>query len=491
MTRYSLTHGIVQSGQEVIAFPSSGLTGYWNFNEVSGVTSTDSINGFRATASNSGLLNATGKNLKSLDGIGNTFNSVVSSSNVQDLYPNGDMSVSLWVNTVDTNTDQSWLDAGGSTGQRSFRIATFPSTDNIRILIGDGAEWIVGNISIASVDYNQWMHLVLSFDSVNGWKFYKNGIEVASGSTGFNIGFSSNGLIIMNNWASVSTPDDNYGNSKLDELAFYDRAINQSEVSLIYKGGAGRYYSSAVVPPPFLPVDINNLIGWWGDTVNNGVDRTTLVEGTLITNWDDLSGNGNDWFESDFNVNPPTYDSTKNSISFNGSNKALRNNFQISYAGFTYFWVSNISSNSQSYQISNTWFRFESGRNTFSLRSRYDVNGGVQQGLEVFGLGNGDGIDFRESYGTAADLGSTPHIFRGELKENDYASISLDSSFVLSGSTTYNSSDQYLWKMMGGETVRDSFANFDAYELVVYNRILSQSEINQVETYLNDKYNIY
>jgi len=236
---------------------------------------------------------------------------------------------------------------------------------------------------------------------------------------------------------------------------------------------------------PFSPADINNLIGWWGDTVNNGVDRTTLVNGTSITNWDDLSGNGNDWYDSA--VNPPTYDSTKNSISFNGSNQALRNSFQISYTGFTYFWVSNINSNSRGYQISNVWIPFESGRNSFSLRSRY----GFQRGLEIFGLGGGDGIDFRESYGTPADLGSTPHIFRGELKENDYASISLDSSFVLSGSTTYNSTDQYFWKMMGAERRNGGYANFDAYELVVYNRILSQSEIDQVETYLNDKYNIY
>jgi len=235
---------------------------------------------------------------------------------------------------------------------------------------------------------------------------------------------------------------------------------------------------------PFSPADINNLIGWWGDTVNNGVDRTTLVQGTSITNWDDLSGNGNDWYDS--TVNPPTYDLTKNSISFNGGVQALRNNFQISYTGFTYFWVSNISSNSESYQISNSWNQFDSGSNSFSLISRYNINGGVQ-GLELFG----GGIDFRESYGTAADLGSTPHIFRAELKENDYASISLDSSFVISGSTTYNSSDQYLWRMMGAARLGAGFANFDAYELVVYNRILSQSEIDQVETYLNDKYTIY
>jgi hypothetical protein len=45
--------------------------------------------------------------------------------------------------------------------------------------------------------------------------------------------------------------------------------------------------------------------------------------------------------------------------------------------------------------------------------------------------------------------------------------------------------------MMGAAKTGVLYANFDAYELVVYNRILSQSEIDQVETYLNDKYTIY
>jgi len=240
---------------------------------------------------------------------------------------------------------------------------------------------------------------------------------------------------------------------------------------------------------PFSPSGITNLVGWWGDNVN-GVDRNTLANGTEVSTWDDLSGNNNDWYK-DGTTPAPSYNATDDQIEFNGTNDLLRNDFRVGYSANTIFYVATPNNNSTAaYQISNQWVDGESGstKNSFAFISKYN-NGGIQA-LEFFGSNTSLP---RLSWGDAASVTGF-NIFRYQQDKNTINELFLNDVFVTSGSSSTSIDDSEVrWRIMGSARFSPSVtkANFNIKEIIVYNRLLTNSEIADVEQYLNDKYNIY
>lgn len=480
-------YGAVSQGGLIPTFPINGLTGYWKFDESIGTTvSVDSVQGITAIANNSLLLgDPNGINNNCIDGIGNTYYSTISEDMVNNLYSGTGLTISFWVYCTDTGTDQTWLDSGGNTGDRAFRIATFQSTDNIRILVGNGSEWIVNNTSLTSVNYDEWMHLVLTFDSTDGWNFYKNGVNVSSGTTAFNIGYSDNGIILENNFNNSGDPDDNYGNSRIDELAFYNRAITASEVSTIYNGGTGRFYT----------IDINTLlsesVAWYGDLVNSGVQRTTLSNGDAITQWDDQSGNG---YHLDGSVGTPTYESASKGIKLNSTTVIGRlTSSPITGQTSTIFSVfkENTVGNSNLNDTYYMWFGDAGSGGYYGIANRPNSNSiNVQSPPSaVQRIYNGSQVEQNETA-----------IFSQVNVDNTMANYVLRKDGTVktasdAGSGTFQTS--YQSKIAMGGFINTNFVlngtskDITVIETIIFDRLLPTPDIIEVENYLNNKYSVF
>jgi len=251
------------------------------------------------------------------------------------------------------------------------------------------------------------------------------------------------------------------------------------------------FYNSQV-QVPFIPSDLSNLIHWYGDLVNAGnVNRNTLSNGATISTWNDQVAGGSDWFTSTANgKTSPTYFSSTNSIRFNGSNNALRNDIRIGFTGGTVFYVSTINrANINAYQTGGVWVRNESGSvgNKIDFISRYLVSA-VEQGLEFF-----NALSFRASYGTSVALGANPHIYSYSYLSGGDIDLHLDGTFVTSGSTPTDINEATTrYRILGAAraTPLVTGADFDIYEMIVYDRKLNNTERGQVETYLKAKYSI-
>jgi len=243
------------------------------------------------------------------------------------------------------------------------------------------------------------------------------------------------------------------------------------------------------IPSPILP-DIPNLIHWYGDTVNGGVNRNTLSNNDNITSWNDQVAGGSNWFTST-GASSPTYFAANNAIRFSGSNQALRNNIRVGFTGGTVFLVSTINrTNVQGYQIGAVWNQGESGSvvNKLDFISRFSLSS-IEQGLEIF-----NSSEFRLSYGRSTSLGSTPHIFSYSYLVNDNINLHLDGDFVTSDNTPSNINQSTTrYRTLGAERANPYFrgSDFDVYEMIIYNRKLTNNERKQVESYLKAKYPIF
>jgi len=246
------------------------------------------------------------------------------------------------------------------------------------------------------------------------------------------------------------------------------------------------FYNSQV--QAFIPSDIPNIRHWYGDTVNSGVNRNTLSNGDTITTWNDQVAGGSNWFTS--TAGSPTYFASTNSIRFNGTNQALRNDIRVGFTGGTVFWVATINrTNINTYQTGGQWLSTEvdSGANRLDFISKV-VFGSVRQGLEFYNLSS-----FRGSYGTATALGTIPHIFSYSYLAGGNIDLHLDGNFVVSGNTPTNINDtKTRYRILGAARRSPAvpYGDYDAYEMIVYDRKLNNTERGQVETYLKAKYSI-
>ena len=247
--------------------------------------------------------------------------------------------------------------------------------------------------------------------------------------------------------------------------------------------------------PPLVPSEVPNLLHWYGDTVNaNNVNRNTLSNGASIVTWNDQAAAGINWYTqvgSSFPAPSPTYLSSTNAIRFDGINQALRTDIRVGFTGGTIFWVATINrTKANAYQTGGVWQNGESGSvgNKVDFISRFDVSS-VQQGLEFF---NAQSV--RRSYGTSVALGTNPHIFSYSYLAGSTIDFHLDGDFITSGNTPTNIDEVTTrYRMLGAARRQPAVvsSDFDAYEMIIYNRKLTDIERGGIESYLNNKYSIF
>lgn len=211
----------------------SGLTSYWNFDETSGLTAEDSVDGdsdgtlrnMSGTEWTSGLI---GNGLK-FDGV----DDVVSFTYGADDWDWMDFSISFWIKSSTAGGDLFEREPGHVAGYYTFRNHN-----------ASHARWSSKNESdVIKTIYpeaywdNEWHHIVItrdeSADNLTVW--IDGALNVTGNSTrGLINGSQSLGPHIGSNRGTNSFSDGLY-----DEMGIWNRTLTGSEINWLYNGGSG------------------------------------------------------------------------------------------------------------------------------------------------------------------------------------------------------------------------------------------------------------
>lgn len=137
----------------------------------------------------------------------------------------------------------------------------------------NGSAWVV---LIASPSADEWTHLAIVFDGSGNQQVYKNKVVGSNVAAAYNL--SNLGLA-----ANLSLTHGTHFDGKIDEVAIWDSALTETQISGIY--GTGE------------PTDLTSLspTGWWRMGEGNAISTTitdhakvspsngTLVNGPLFT----------------------------------------------------------------------------------------------------------------------------------------------------------------------------------------------------------------
>ena len=221
----------IAQAQTIPAYvPTNGLVGWWPFN---GNANDESGNGNNGTVNGATLTsdrNGNGNSAYNFDGVDD--NLLISNSfyNI-----NANHTINLWISISNTNQLSQYLWNTIPHAGEAFVYNWNNIIDNkVTYCLGNGYSWNVtcGNekATLTSTP-NQWnMFTMTYFNST--WTIYFNGIQINSYSNPI----STNGLysISFGDAAFAQIGYHNSLNGKLDDIAIYNRALTQQEITALY-----------------------------------------------------------------------------------------------------------------------------------------------------------------------------------------------------------------------------------------------------------------
>ena len=295
--------------------PANGLVGWWPFNgnanDESGNNNNGTVNGATLTTDRFG--NA-GK-AYGFDGVDDKI-SIAPSSSLNNF--NNSITISAWIYSVGKGNPSygnqdlqgifgpaTWLvDDGGFL----FRLYDDVYDDvNQRVIqYGNG----LPNLPVFSsqvVQTNSWENITCSYDG-NRIRLYRNGIKTDSSAVGGGLTSSMNtggrfytiGQCI--DWASTTVIQ--AFNGKLDDIAIYNRALSQQEITALYQG------ANTTTNCPTFPASLTQgLVGYW----------------PFCGNANDESGNGNNGITNQMVWGPDRFGNPNSAAEYHGNyQRAIR-----------------------------------------------------------------------------------------------------------------------------------------------------------------------
>ena len=440
--------------------PTNGLVGYWPFNgnanDASGNGNNGTVNGATLTADRNG--NAS--KAYSFNGTSN----YISTSPVGLPIGNQARTVSSWFNTtagaISTNSYPNVQMVNGY-GSSSSGLVIFPQN----IVAPQGQAWFetgssTNNIySINSVNDGNWHNFTTTYGgSGTEVKMYIDGVLQGS-TTALNLNTVLSNFIIGGcPWSTI------FFNGKIDDVAIWNRALSQQEITQLYTGQV-----TVQVLPSYVPT--NGLIGFWpfngnaNDASGNG-NNGTVLNGVSLTN--DRNGNINSAY---------SFDGVDDRIFINNS---FFNNGWSSFTISGWYYLNNQSNpnnGNSSHCIFNT-----SPHNGLG----YDLNWGSSNKYSIF-VGTGVpstswNVFFNAKSNQNITLNSWKFITL--IKNNNTYYLYVDGILDQTWAAT-TSVQSYLYKFyFGGADPFNSneVINGKLDDIAIYNRALSQSEITSLYT---------
>ena len=223
-----------------VAFPTNGLVAYWSFDSVSGNTVEDTFGDNDGTAVGEPLFGTEyGVNGDGVRLVAAETQSITVTHDDSLNFTASSFSISAWFNTSTTGVRQfiaSKRDENTGDGGYSLRVN---EDSKIRAGVGRGGNNTFFS-TIGTYADGQWHHVVfVGSRDANAMYLYVNGVlDATSGA------WSTRPMDTTNNFTIGNEPDSvGFFNGSLDEIAIWNRALTDDEVSEIYNDGKGRFYT--------------------------------------------------------------------------------------------------------------------------------------------------------------------------------------------------------------------------------------------------------
>jgi hypothetical protein len=214
--------------------PTNGLVGYWPFcgnaNDESGNGNNGTVNGAILTTDRFGVANKA----YSFDGV-NDYVSV----NHANSFNLSSYTISIWVQKLGNgpNNKAHWSiiskDNTAELWNNPFHL-TQTASGSLLTVLGGCTNNEINQYSGSILNLNQWNNITFSFDdNLNVFKTFVNGNMLNIDTVQFSL-CNSTSPIIFGNW----TPYSNFFNGKIDDIAIYNRALTQQEITNLYTNSA-------------------------------------------------------------------------------------------------------------------------------------------------------------------------------------------------------------------------------------------------------------
>ena len=220
--------------------PKNGLVGYWPFNgnanDESGNGNHGTVNGTTLTTDRNGVANSA----YSFDGIDNYIkidNNLLSENKISSY------SINLWLFANDFKSDYSDLISDRSDKDYAHKYRISCSNNSLKQpgtflnMMGDG----YGETHVYDKTYfytKTWTNYIVTFDTLNKeMKCYKNGVLVdRNNSSGIGMGYPLKNSATYFGLSISPAGVDNGFNGQIDDIAIYNRALSEQEISQLYAG---------------------------------------------------------------------------------------------------------------------------------------------------------------------------------------------------------------------------------------------------------------
>ena len=223
--------------------PTSGLVGYWAFNESSGTSAADSSgNGNNGTLTN-GPLWTTGRAGGALDFDGTNDFVNVPDNSLFDFERTNSFSISAWIYRDTSTTEDDIIEKVDSTaGWQGYALwlQSDGSGDDDRLIISlvtAASADIVTKTPVGSIPQGAWTHIVVTYSGTgvaSGVTAYINGVSQAMTVSQDDLG---TGSMLNNNSVTIGTDVANGAccefDGKIDEVRIYNRVLTNAEIQAL------------------------------------------------------------------------------------------------------------------------------------------------------------------------------------------------------------------------------------------------------------------
>ncbi len=231
--RVADSDGVTGSADEdtqslTVTILDSGLRVWLRLNETSGTSATDSSgNGANGTLVN-GPTWAAGQNGNGVNLDGTNDHVTLPSTGLAN-FTSG-LTISLWAK-VDNVTDYArFVDIGVGQSNQNIWLGRVGTTTNLGFKVYNGTAGGTQVTAAGAISTGTWQHFAVTQTSSGSVVIYKNGAQVATGSTTVpvNVTRAAN-YLGRSNWSSNA-----YLDGMLDDVRIYNRTLTATEVALVY-----------------------------------------------------------------------------------------------------------------------------------------------------------------------------------------------------------------------------------------------------------------
>ena len=245
--------------------------------------------------------------------------------------------ISAWINPLDTGTMQNILTNYGNAVARQNVMLRWNSTEALQFYVVTTSGVKILNTVNNLIQYNQWQHIVATYDGINSKIYYNGTLSNSIAATGVVATSTEQDQI---GWRA---PYGQYFNGKMDQVCVFDYALSATQVSTLYGGGTAVTNPMSLSPKPIAYYQLGDQTASNNTTEPDPPVQSYLVPNNSLQDYvfnfdgsDDYIDLGNDsslQFANSFSISAwaKINDTSNNAIISKDSSGATGNGYHIDF----------------------------------------------------------------------------------------------------------------------------------------------------------------